>query len=496
MGYSNFFNLIANVIRSGINHHSFINADVLQDEATSKINQEIGEMLSKTIGYKNSELHDKFLFDSEECEGIINWCKERNDKYIYIYLLRQFDRMINIDVLCSEYGIEKTAKRNREEFKAQSPASLKGVYIDPGFQALNTNAAETEIILLPNLRALVETDDEDEEANTIARMSGLNDVLQQVSYFQVNDMLQGFKIKNVIMNPEREFEKLTVCFTPTTCKSKEEAFEIGNDIIDQDDEGHDCKYMGEITLRDKPSSTKNFTECLKCCRKEGFDILIGTEMFGTEDLCETGASGTNPLFANEDNSDNPFMIVTPSLWKNSSNVVSVFSAGGELIGKQNKQFPYTYRGKKKEHLKNIPREILLIHVRGLGKISFPICYDFLNDEYRKFLIDKLKTDFIICPSYSSKSIDFEKDISDAVSRGSFAFWMNSCSAIAQKKTNTGIIGLVLIPTEKTEDSAKRICTDECCKSCGTCMFAVTVPVKREGRLKQVKGNIDIRHVMV
>ena len=494
MGYSNFFNLIADVICSAIENHSFIDVGILEDDDLEKINQEIDGMLTEKIGDVSTDTYDKKLFDSETCEGIIEWCRERNDKYIYLYLLRKLDRMINEDFLCSDYGMEQMAHRNRQAAKEKDPESLKGKYIEPYFEALNTNLEETGLMILPSFRVISKNDDEKQEGKEIGRMSGLNDALHHFSYIKKDELLPGYRIKNVIIDPGRRFEQIQVGFTPTTNKGKEEVFEVGKDNDLPDDSGHKFKYLGEITLRDKEGATKNYVDCLRRSREENFGVLLGTEMFGTEELCETRASGMNPLYANDENRPLPFLIVTPSLWKNKSNAVSVFTAGGELIGKQYKQFPFTYKGEKKECLKDIPREILLVHVRGIGKFAFPICFDLLNKEYRNLLINKLKTDFLMCPSYSSESLDFERVILEAVSAGSYVFWLNSCSAVAKK--DLGLIGSVLVPKEKSEDSVKKICPGDCDGNCGTCLFSITVPIKRIGRLGHVEGDIDIKHIML
>ena len=163
MGYSNFFNLIADVICSAIENHSFIDVGILEDDDLEKINQEIDGMLTEKIGDVSTDTYDKKLFDSETCEGIIEWCRERNDKYIYLYLLRKLDRMINEDFLCSDYGMEQMAHRNRQAAKEKDPESLKGKYIEPYFEALNTNLEETGLMILPNFRVISKNDDEKQE---------------------------------------------------------------------------------------------------------------------------------------------------------------------------------------------------------------------------------------------------------------------------------------------------------------------------------------------
>ena len=99
-----------------------------------------------------------------------------------------------------------------------------------------------------------------QEEKEIGRMSGLNDVLHHFSYIKKDELLPGYLIKNVIIDPGQRFEQLQVAFTPTTNKGKEETFEVGEDIVMQDESGHNCKCLGEITLCDKEGATNNYME--------------------------------------------------------------------------------------------------------------------------------------------------------------------------------------------------------------------------------------------
>lgn len=494
MGYSEFFNLIATVIRSAITDFSFTEAGILEKDDLKTLNREIDDTLKKLINYSPGITHDKIRWDSEICDDIIKWVKEKKDKYLYLHLLMRLDHMVNIDTLCLDYGIKATAIRNRERKEKENPGTAKGKYVAPYFSALNINVEETGILVLPDFRIPTENDDVNEEAKEISRMSGLNDILHSLSFLKTEELSDGFCINNVILDPGRSFEQMSIAFTPTTNKAKTEAFSVGEKVIEQEESGHKFVYMGEITLQNKEDSTENYLKCLEYSRKQKIDILVGTEMFGTEALCRTGASGVNPLFVDDENRNSPFLIVTPSLWKDSSNSLSVFTSRGELIGKQYKQYPYAWKGEQSEHLADVPREILLIHIKGLGKVAFPICFDLLNANYRDLLIHKLKTDFLICISYSSVSTDFEMKVMEAVSVGSYAFWFNSCSAIRGKEDE--YIGYVAIPSKHPSETVQKIVPCDCEADCGSCLINVTVPAKRTERLGIVEDNIIITRTPV
>jgi hypothetical protein len=261
MGYSVFFNLIAAVIRSAITNCSFTDVGVLEDEDLDQVNREIDEKLKELFDYYPGIKHDKIRLDPEVYEDIINWCQEKNDMHLYIHLLMRLDHMVNIDKLCLEYGIKATAFRNREAKERENPGAKKGEYIAPCFDALNTNIEETGILLLPDFRIPTEYDDENEESKEISRMSGLNDILHSLSFIK-KETLNDFRLNNVILDPERRFEQIRIAFTPTTKKDKAEMFQVGEKVALQDESGHNCVYLGDITLKNKDNITEHFKKCL------------------------------------------------------------------------------------------------------------------------------------------------------------------------------------------------------------------------------------------
>ena len=492
VGYSDYFNLVARVIRLGINSFDFMEIVPLTDDAKKTVDIEIDAVLTENLGYFSGATYDKLRLNSESIDAIIKWCNNKNDKYIFIYLLMRLDRMVNVDRLCSDYGVTEMTKRNR----TMASSSTKGQYIDPYFDALNDNCEETNIVLIPNFRTLIDDLDIEEkaelEAKAVARMSGLNEVLCRL-YFINKSGLKRWRLNNVIYDPKVDLsEQLTVAFTPTTSKQSDDVFDIGEDTKHTDENGRVCRLLGDIRLRDFQYSTENFLKCLESAREEKADIFIGTEMFGTDELCGSTDSGMNLNYISDDYNKKPFLIVTPTQWKNHSNSLSVFSSKGELLGKQFKQFGFSPTGKSRENLQNIPREILVIHIRNLGRVAFPICADLIDEGYRNLLINRLKIDFIFCPSYSPGTKEFEKYFAAVVSIGSYAFWLNSCSAVTEGKH----IGLVTIPTASLADSTKRI-FPECDGLCSSCVFYIKTPVKRTGRLGLVEQKeLDISHKVI
>ena len=109
-----------------------------------------------------------------------------------------------------------------------------------------------------------------------------------------------------------------------------------------------------------------------------------------------------------------------------------YSKTGEMVGEQCKQNSFEFNDKGthyEEDLRDIPKEILLIHVPGWGRISFLICVDFLVTDYRDLLVKELRSNLILCPSYSSRTAQFLNSAGSMREFGVKFIWLNSCSAL-------------------------------------------------------------------
>lgn len=263
-----------------------------------------------------------------------------------------------------------------------------------------------------------------------------------------------------------------------------------NNLVSVDkriDEQNKLQYF-EITKYHNPAVlTDNYLKSLQVAKEQDVDVLMGAELLGTPELCEPDEFGFNLRFRDNDNRA-PYLIVTPSLWKDGGNYISVYLRSGKLIGNQYKQNAYEYKtdGKRyREGLKYSPREILLIHVPKWGRIAFPICVDYLVVPYRECLARELKLNLMLCPSYSFGTVQFVNSICSVREFGTRLVWLNSCSALkahCDKAESVGMVSVPVMSVESFDDAAIKICT-KCNGECfDGCLFTVSIQLRNhEGK---------------
>lgn len=120
------------------------------------------------------------------------------------------------------------------------------------------------------------------------------------------------------------------------------------------------------------------------------------------------------------------------------------------------------------------KKIYIIHAPGIGRTCIAICKDFLENQYLNFLLEDIKADLIIVPSFSTGSYDFTNQISKCKSYDTDVIWINSCSAkhlTNRKNKNFEIIGEIL-KSGKNSGEETFFKTNNCNKICdkGICIF--------------------------
>ena len=487
MGCSEFFDLFASVIRAALDGCIFKDLNTLTEAETDRVKDEVSQIMQFVFGNTSGWSHDFFRVDLSQKTRIINWCREKNDSYLYVYLLKHLESLIDEIRLCKDFGVSAIKRRNR----THTPGTLEPIM--PYFFALNQNYAETEIVLLPRFRKKYSRENEPgSEEKRISRMSEINEILDRIAYIELSD-LDGLTLNQVIISPPNTpINRLEIGFTPTSCKGFYDLFYEG-EKQNRVENGREARFMGEFTLKHPGNATDNYLDCLEFARKEKLHIMMASEMFGTDDLVSVPRSGLNRKIAGNSACDYPFLIVTPSQWKNYSNSLSVYSSLGELIGRQYKQFRFTPDGKEKEDLRDIPREILVIHVYGVGSFAFPICADLLDKGYRELIFDKLQIDFTLCSSYSFGQTEFEMKISKALSNSSYVVWCNSCSALVGREKPPGYIGAVIVPKPPGNNAETKI-APACGRKCGNCIFKISVHVDLQN--STLEADTAIEHFLL
>ena len=352
------------------------------------------------------------------------------------------------------------------------------------FGSLNDNVLETGVTVIPKVPSLsntffVKTDDkvlDKEFRDGNYWYDNINEHFNNIICIK-NQSLSGFTIKNVIIDlfKDRKRDKIVIGLTPG-CDDDINSIMNVKQYYNAETGRQHFKIKDYY---DPPKLTESFISVLSKASQHDIDILMGTEMLGSLEMCQTDELGFNDLFRNK-RGESPFLTITPTVWSKGKNYLSVYLRNGEIVGTQYKQysFEYTDDGERfEEDLIDTPREILLIHIPGWGRLVFPICVDFLVPTYRDLLVRELKATLMLCPSYSSGTVQFGNAAGSVRDFGTRFVWLNSCSALQGCKDKPDTIGLVSVPVmspsclEQSSIPIKPRCNGKCSKSC---MFIITI----------------------
>lgn len=414
--------------------------------------------------------HEKKDFDitEESYNDVIDFCKKENDFFFYRSVLCQLDSRIDMGSLILKYDFNKINDGVSQRI----------------FNSLNSNYQEVNVTVIPNVSSLPNTfyviensnykDKEYENANYW--FDNLNNHFNNIICIP-NELLKGYKVNNVIIDlfKDRKRDSITIGVTPICNIPLNELM----DVYEYCDEQNGTTHFKIQKYYKSKELTDMFLKSLFLAKRSKVDIFMGPEMLGSNTLCEENDLGFNLLLQDEDGHA-PYLIITPSFWNNGRNFISVYLNSGELIGKQYKQNGFELKvenNRYKEDLVDVPKEILLIHVPGWGRLSFPICVDFLVAEYREILSRQLKSSIILCPSYTSGTVQFGNAAGTVRDFGSRFIWLNSCSALIKHSTNPKNIGVVTVPItcpDELGEPAKTInpiCNGNCSKCC---LFTINI----------------------
>ncbi len=429
---------------------------------------------------------DKMFINTQNFADIINSCEKYNDLIVYRCVLCQLDLLVDINEVIKAYDYNKVYNGT----------------LSKSFDSLNTNASETGITIIPKVTSLTNTiyvkkDNEVVDKNYTDGnywYDNLNEHFNNIICIK-NTALNGYTIKNVIVDlfKDRNREKIVIGVTPCCNAKLDEIMDVVMYCSKETGEQHFCikEYYDSKRL------TERFINVASKAKSNNVDILIGPEMLGALELCETDDLGFNQNFRNVTD-ELPYLTVTPSVWVDGKNYLSVYLKSGEQIGKQYKQnsFEFSDSGERfEEDLKNIPREILLIHVPGWGRVVFPICVDFLVATYRDLLARELKATLMLCPSYSSGTVQFGNASGSVKDFGTRFVWINSCSALRKFTDKPEVIGLVSVPVTSPDNVVSNAIPikPQCNGMCrNDCLFTITIQAISNG--SHHCNEVEIKHV--
>lgn len=168
------------------------------------------------------------------------------------------------------------------------------------------------------------------------------------------------------------------------------------------------------------------------------------------------------------------IIFAGSCWNNNYNKSYIISSKGSVLCSNTKKEIYNEYNKNFEIMVNeainYDNNIELLDIKGLGRISYLICKDFIANEITS-ICNILKTNFIFVSSYTHDMKSF-KNQSDSVCKttGNIVSICNSCSVAG----NNGLITccsvpIVNIPKQLSSNFKSDTRDTICCDNCESCL---------------------------
>ena len=429
--------------------------------------------------------NDKNNDVSQRYANIIEECEKKKDYYFVRAVICDLDRHIDLTDAIRTYDFN-TMKISSQKAKS--------------FMGLNSNVDETDIIILPRVKMLKALNERTNAAGERLPRKNANDWLDDINkrlnqiYYVKKSEIAGYKIKNYLFaSPVEQDDKdfIRIGMSPILNYSLDDLFDIEYCYGVTPDGLHQTQLFRIRNVLCEALINKKAKAAFDRACAEGCDIFISPEMLGSDELssADNEISETfRPKISNKYKT--PFLTLPPTQWKDQKNVLTIFDQNGEKIGEQHKQNRFKYNHNHtdwNEDLQSSNREILLIHIEGWGRFAFPICVDFLNEQYRSILTKQLQSTFLICPSFSSGTYNFDLSAANDSEFEVRTIWVNSCSA---HEHSVNCVGEVSVPTcldRSRRTPIKRQC-EGICKD--ICLFVVDIPKDCNDKNK----NVEVRHI--
>ena len=364
-------------------------------------------------------------------------------------------------------------------------------HLSTGFQSLNSNVNETGIIILPKVKAIYDSIEpyndglrsEPTNSQTLkkwadSRESGVNQELSNLYYIEKESM-GDYLITSHVMDDSvflNHRESLTIGVSPVFC----------GDILEHKEytrnNGSNTQRLFSITgLKNEKVINSRIIATIIQAAKLQIDILVFPEMLGNEENLSDKFFDAARKEIHDMGLTLPSMIVMPSQWRNNKNELKVIDGAGRCILKQQKNEPYLLTSAQDgnlycEDLLNEAKEYHLLHIPTIGRFAFTICRDYLQPELSHLLVQKLKTTFLVCPSYSPKKTQFRNASLEPINYGCYTIWANTCSAFYRDKHKPEYVGLFSGP--QYGETPFTLLRPKCYFSCGDpnsyCLFLLRI----------------------
>lgn len=172
---------------------------------------------------------------------------------------------------------------------------------------------------------------------------------------------------------------------------------------------------------------------LKDLETKDVDIVIFPEITFTEDILMEVRGYLNK------NKGKFSLLISGSIWKDCANKCYIISGDGTIICHQDKLNPFRktrdifQKGNNEGIIVSEKNRIInIIDIENLGRISTPICSDFLTNNYNDILLN-MGVNLCFVPAYTSSLEAFNTRASNfALNNGGSTFVCNCCAPVVNK----------------------------------------------------------------
>lgn len=365
-------------------------------------------------------------------------------------------------------------------------SSYVAVGLKDGFEALNDNGEETGILILPRVPSL---NDPLDRASTGPEPSdktwahkwepGINEELANLYYVEKSQLKVNNKAYAVIHKVVTDWivgSQIILAVSPVA---------KGAQLLEPSCyESEGSRRFSIAGLKDPEYIRRRIRAAYMKAAENGAGLLIFPEMLGDAPMFESAGNASEFFSQLQEEAENaeyssPAVILPPTWWHENHNQLHVVDGNGEYICVQEKQNPFLYHDDKTnldylEDLRGTPPVVQVLHVPYVGRITFPICKDYLVAPYRGLLVRTLRSTLMLCPSYSKGKFSFHISAPTELEYGCYTLWVNTCSALPEEKAPPDYVGLISAPNHDFFYELEPHCNGQCGAVDDPCLFLVEI----------------------
>lgn len=456
----------------------------------------------------NGELLLRSGVPMDEKQAVQKWEHYGEFSYMLRFLSMYTEQLTGDRILSSSY------------FKAIT-CTPEGVEIE--FESLNTNVEETGLLILPELRTIndplpSEEEEEMKEQPSAAaereaggpssakrgqkkhwaadRVPGIQDELSHTYYVETEKLVCGgsrYRVANTVLRRHLFTENKKAIRIAVCPVAHKDLLEIKTYCEERG--GQEQRLCSAEGLKCGRFVHNKVRASLFLAGENRADLAVFPEMLGDEEIVSPAFFAHVREEMRGRKCAMPSLVLLPTRWHDHCNELHVVDAAGKRLCIQQKQTPYLFMKKEDgqlyaEDLREPEPVIHIVHVPELGRFTFPICKDFLNEEYVQMMLRWLRATFLLCPSYSPSKKQFDLTAYSGMPYGCYTVWCNTCAAYWEDKLPQHI-GLAAGPQAPDKPLCLLVPNPGCDRNCedekSACMFLVEISMDRS-------AEISCRHI--